>query len=83
MAEELSEENHRMLWLPAGYAHGFLALTDCDVVYEQTNCYAPELEKGFRWDDPEIGIAWPNKAPTLSPRDEKLPAFKDADYDFQ
>ncbi len=82
VAAELSEENHKMLWLPPGFAHGFYAVTDCDVMYKQSDYYAPELEKGFRWDDPEIGIVWPSVTPTLSPRDEKLPAFKDADYNF-
>lgn len=83
VAAELSEDNHRMLWLPPGFAHGFYAVTDCDVIYKQTEYYAPELEKGFRWNDPEIGIGWPSATPTLSPRDERLPLFKDADYAFE
>ncbi|MBI5201234.1 MAG: dTDP-4-dehydrorhamnose 3,5-epimerase [Elusimicrobia bacterium] len=82
VAYELSDENHRMLWVPAGCAHGFYSLTDVDMIYKQTDYYAPELEKGFRWNDPEIGIQWPNDKPSLSPRDEKLPLFKDADYNF-
>ncbi len=70
---ELSEENHRQLWIPPGFAHGFYVLSaQADVVYKCTAPYAAEHERTLRWDDPEIGIAWPfagGDAPLLSPKD--------------
>ena len=57
---ELSETNHHMLYVPAGFAHGFLALTpDVDFLYKCTDFYAPQHERTIRWDDPEVGIEWP------------------------
>jgi dTDP-4-dehydrorhamnose 3,5-epimerase len=57
---ELSAENHRQLWIPAGFAHGFLVLSDsADFLYKTTEYYAPHAERAVRWDDPTIGIAWP------------------------
>jgi dTDP-4-dehydrorhamnose 3,5-epimerase len=67
----LSAENHKQLWIPPGFAHGFLALTDCEVLYKTDTYYAPALERSIRWDDPSIGIAWPlGGRPILSPKDE-------------
>lgn len=67
----LSGENHKQLWIPPGFAHGFLALTDCEVLYKTDTYYAPALERSIRWDDPSIGIAWPlGGRPILSPKDE-------------
>ncbi|HEX8233003.1 MAG TPA: dTDP-4-dehydrorhamnose 3,5-epimerase [Caulobacteraceae bacterium] len=58
--EELSESNWRQLLVPAGFAHGFLTLTEnCEVLYKVSDLYAPELEDGLAFDDPEIGIGWP------------------------
>lgn len=56
---ELSDENCRMLWIPRGFAHGFCALTDCDLVYKCTDYYAPASERTILWNDPDIGIEWP------------------------
>ncbi|MBA3771221.1 MAG: dTDP-4-dehydrorhamnose 3,5-epimerase [Ramlibacter sp.] len=57
---ELSEENHRQLWVPPGFAHGFLVLSGpADFLYKTTAYYAPEHERCIAWDDPDIGIAWP------------------------
>jgi dTDP-4-dehydrorhamnose 3,5-epimerase len=57
----LSEENRKQIWIPSGFAHGFLALTDpADVLYKTTDYYAPECERSIRWDDPTIGIDWPD-----------------------
>ena len=56
---ELSDEDNRMLWIPRGYAHGFLALTDVDLVYKCTDYYSPQSERTIVWNDPDIGIAWP------------------------
>ena len=72
----LSGENHKQLWIPPGFAHGFLALTDCDVLYKTDAYYAPALERSIRWDDPEIAIAWPlSGRPVLSPKDEAAGAL--------
>jgi dTDP-4-dehydrorhamnose 3,5-epimerase len=78
----LSAENRRMLWVPRGFAHGFVALRESDVVYKMTGEYAPEAEAGVAWNDPEIGIRWPLEHPTLSEKDAKLPALADADNGF-
>jgi len=56
---ELSDENQRMLWIPRGFAHGFCALTDADMVYKCTDYWAPASERTILWNDPEIGIEWP------------------------
>jgi len=76
---ELSEENHRQLWIPPGYAHGFCVLSDvADFQYKCTALYHPESDGGVLWNDPELDIAWPIKAPLLSPKDERLPMLSDA-----
>ncbi|MGK2915723.1 MAG: dTDP-4-dehydrorhamnose 3,5-epimerase [Porticoccaceae bacterium] len=68
---ELSEDNHRQLWVPAGFAHGFLVLSDsAEFLYKTTDYYAPEHERCIRWDDSDIGIAWPlDGAPLVSAKD--------------
>jgi dTDP-4-dehydrorhamnose 3,5-epimerase len=78
---ELSEENHRQLWVPPGFAHGFLVLSEqADFLYKTTDYYAPEYERCIRWDDPDIGIDWPeNYAPLLSAKDEQGLSFQDAE----
>ena len=78
---ELSAENRRMLWVPPGFGHGFLVLSDhADFLYKTTAYYAPQWDRGVRWNDPEIGIAWPlSGAPTLSAKDEAAPMLKDAE----
>lgn len=77
---ELSEENRRQLWVPAGFAHGFVVLSEsADVLYKTTEYYAPEHERCIAWDDPEIGIAWPaGPSPTLSDRDRQGMSFSGA-----
>jgi dTDP-4-dehydrorhamnose 3,5-epimerase len=81
---ELSETNHHMLWVPPGFAHGFLALTDnVDFLYKCTDYYAPAHERVIRWDDPDIGIEWPLPAgvsPQLSARDAQGGSFRTAEY---
>ncbi len=71
---ELSAENKRMLWVPPGFAHGFLTLSDgTDFLYKCTDVYAPADERCVAWDDPEIGIAWPlgSLVPQLSAKDRQ------------
>ena len=79
----LSDANHHMLWVPPGFAHGYLALSDeIDFLYKCTDLYAPEHERSIRWDDGEIGVQWPlpvGVAPTLSGKDAVAPLFKDAE----
>ena len=76
---ELNEENRAMLYVPAGFAHGFLVLSDwADVVYKCTAEYSPKHECGLIWNDPDINIEWPVESPLLADKDKKLPLFKDA-----
>lgn len=83
VAVELSAENARQLWVPPGFAHGFCTLTeDCEVVYKVTAEYDPELDSGFQWDDPEIGVDWPVDDPVLSEKDEMAPPFAECDANF-
>ena len=80
---ELSAENHQMLWVPPGFAHGYLALSDTvDFLYRCTDYYAPAHERAVRWNDSTIGVDWPLPAgerPKLSPKDENAPLFADAE----
>ncbi|OPZ73550.1 MAG: dTDP-4-dehydrorhamnose 3,5-epimerase [bacterium ADurb.Bin478] len=77
---ELSEENHRALYIPPGFAHGFYALSDrAQFSYKCTAYYAPHSEGGVRWNDPTIGVPWPlDGPPLLSLKDEQLPLLADA-----
>lgn len=71
---ELSEENHRMLYVPGGFAHGFQCLEDhCRVSYMMSEPYVPGLAAGVRWNDPDLGIVWPLPDPHVSERDAGLP----------
>lgn len=78
----LSADNKKQLWIPEGFAHGFLTLSDAaEIVYKTTDFYAPELERCIRWDDAAIGIAWPTTpaTPRLSPKDAVAPILGDAE----
>lgn len=78
VAVELSEENHLMLWIPEGFAHGFVALEDQTIVqYKCTKEYNRESERGIRYDDPELGIDWPVSDPIISTKDQNLPFLKE------
>ena len=73
---ELSDANHRQLWIPPGYAHGFCALSDfADFQYKCTDLYVPKDEGGLIWNDPEVAIEWPIESPALSEKDLKLPTL--------
>lgn len=73
VGEILSAENRRQLWVPPGFAHGFLVLSEvAEIIYKCSDYYAPEHERTLRWDDPRVGIDWPLPAgaePLLSPKD--------------
>jgi dTDP-4-dehydrorhamnose 3,5-epimerase len=80
VAEELSSENHRQLWVPPGFAHGFQVLSDDALfAYKCTDLYHPEHELGVRYDDPEIGIPWPLGESIVSPKDLALPRLSEID----
>lgn len=75
---ELSDYNHHQIWIPPGYAHGFLVLSEsADLYYKCTELYDPSDEAGVHWADDSIGIDWPNKSPELSLKDAQLPWLSD------
>jgi len=78
---ELSEENHRQMWIPAGFAHGFLVLSEsADFLYKTTDYYAPEYERCILWSDPDIAIKWPIAGtPLLSGKDQQGLALREAE----
>jgi dTDP-4-dehydrorhamnose 3,5-epimerase len=78
---ELSAENHRMLWVPPGFAHGFVVTSDsADFMYKVTSFYNPADERAVRWDDPALAIKWPDvgTTPMLSAKDGVAPLLADA-----
>jgi len=80
---ELSEENKRMLFIPRGFGHAFLTLTDdVEVQYKVDQYYSKELDRSIRWNDPDIGIDWPIKDPILSEKDRNAPLLKESDCNF-
>lgn len=76
---ELDDETMRQLYVPVGFAHGFCVLSEvADVVYKCSTYYAPEVERGFRFDDPDVGIAWPSDVQLdVSERDRTAPMLRD------
>jgi dTDP-4-dehydrorhamnose 3,5-epimerase len=80
----LSEDNHHMLWVPPGFAHGFLVLSDsADFVYRCTDFWAPAHERSILWNDPHLKVAWPIPSgvePLLSAKDAAGVGFRDAEY---
>jgi dTDP-4-dehydrorhamnose 3,5-epimerase len=81
VAAELSDENHHQLWIPPGFAHGFLVLSEsADLQYKVTDRYHPASERTLRWDDATVGVTWPlpeGVAPLLSPKDAAGSSFVD------
>ena len=79
VAVELSAENQRMLWVPEGFAHGFLVTSaTAEFLYKTTAYYAPEFERSIAWNDPALAIAWPIEgAPSLSAKDQQAPLLAD------
>lgn len=81
VAVELSDDNRRQLWIPEGFAHGFVALQDdTRFLYKTTDFYAKDCERAIRWDDPVIGIDWPaGLQPRLAAKDAEAPVLADAE----
>ena len=83
VAAELSDEDHRQMWLPPGFAHGFVILSEvADVIYKVTDRYDPASERAIRWDCPRLAITWPlppGVAPLLSERDRSAPGLDAAE----
>ena len=79
----LSAENKKMLFVPVGFAHGLCVTSaDAEMLYMTTEEYAPDLEAGVLWDDPDLAIEWPVANPVLSARDRAWPRLRDADNTF-
>lgn len=84
VGEVISETNHRMIYVPEGFAHGFVTLSKyADVWYKMTGEYSPEHDAGIRWNDPAIGIEWPIHDPILSEKDRTLPGLTEAAAGFE
>lgn len=77
----LSAENHRQIWVPEGFAHGFLTISEvAEVLYKATNYYAPDCDRAVRWSDPNLAIDWPvSGLPALSRKDNAAPLLRDAE----
>lgn len=83
VAAALSAENHRMLFVPEGFAHGICVLSQhAAVMYKVSAEYSPALERGILWNDPDLAISWPTSSPTLSPKDAVQPRLKDVENPF-
>jgi dTDP-4-dehydrorhamnose 3,5-epimerase len=84
VSAELTAENGSLLWIPAGFAHGFCVLGDepATLAYKVTAEYSHPHDGGLVWDDPEIGVAWPISDPILSEKDQKLPPLANCDHGF-
>lgn len=79
----LSAENRHQLYIPEGFAHGYLVLSETALVsYKVSSEYTPDLERGLRWDDPALGIDWGVNEPLLSEKDQDQPGLKDAEITF-
>lgn len=80
---ELTEENHKMLLVPKGFAHGFITLVDnCEVQYKVDSVYDKPSDRSIMYNDPEIGIKWPKMKVVLSDKDKNAPLLKDSDVNF-
>ena len=86
---EISAQDFRMIWIPVGFAHGFLSLEDhTEVLYKTTDFYYPEYDAGIRWNDPNLGISWPLaqygiSSAIISEKDAQLPLLKDRESPFE
>lgn len=83
VGEVLSAQNHRLLYIPPGFAHGFCVLSEvADVVYQVTVEYVHALDRGFLWNDPAVAVNWPIAQPLLSAKDARQPLLLNADNNF-
>ena len=83
ISEILSDQNHKLLYIPEGFAHGLCILSDeADVLYKVNQEYSPEHDRGILWNDPEIGVKWPVDKPIISKKDLQLPLLKNTDNNF-
>jgi dTDP-4-dehydrorhamnose 3,5-epimerase len=79
----LSADDHKTIWVPRGFAHGVLTMTDiAEILYKTTSEYSPSNDRCVRWNDPTIGIEWPISQPTLSKKDAGAPLLRDVDNNF-
>ena len=78
VAATLTEENRCILWIPRGFAHGYLSLQDgTEILYKTDQLYSTEHERGIRWNEPDLSIRWPLDDPIISDKDGRLPGLKD------
>lgn len=83
VGEIISEDDHKLLYIPEGFAHGFCVLSEyADVHYKVSNEYSPEHENGIIWNDPKINILWPIKNPIISNKDNELPTLENSESIF-
>ena len=83
IGEILSADDHKLIYIPEGFAHGFCVLSqEADVSYKVNNEYSPENEKGIIWNDPKINISWPIKNPIISNKDNELLTLENSDNNF-
>ena len=83
VGEILSDQNHRLLYVPEGFAHGFCVQSDeADVLYKVNSEYSTEHERGIIWNDPDMSIKWPTDKPIMIKKDLQLPTLKNADNNF-
>ncbi|AJW71804.1 dTDP-4-dehydrorhamnose 3,5-epimerase [Nitrosopumilus adriaticus] len=83
VGEILSEKNHRSLYIPEGFAHGFCVLSDeADVSYKVNNEFSPENDRGVIWNDSKINVMWPIEKPIISKKDSQLPTLDESDNNF-
>jgi len=84
VGEILSEKNHKLLYVPQGFAHGFCVLSEeADVTYKANNEYSPETDRGLLWNDPKVGVKWPIEKPITSKKDEQQPLLENIDNNFE
>lgn len=80
---ELTAENHKQIWIPSGFGHGFIALEDnCEVQYKVDELYSPDLDRAIKWDDPDIDIDWGITTPVISQKDIDAPSLHESDVNF-
>ncbi|TWT34577.1 dTDP-4-dehydrorhamnose 3,5-epimerase [Blastopirellula retiformator] len=81
VAEYLSDENRKQLYLPVGFAHGFCVVSErAEVIYKCSDFYNPQGERTIQWDDPQLAVEWPIGSPILSPKDAVALSFAEAPY---